>query len=309
MKISIDKENLKCLLAYISICFFWGTSFLAMRIGVSSIPPLTLGGIRFFTAGFLMVLYAAFKGLKFPSAAKEVKSLTIAGLLMVLGCNGLVLWVSQWAHSGTTSVVMATIPLSIAVVELFLPNRIDIGLKGWLGLFIGFGGVVFLVSSGSKTGSIDVMGSLLLIAASLMWGMGTVYSKKIKPSGSILTNIAIQMLTGGLALLVAGAAAGEIQRISFTKEGLVAAVYMIIFTSIIAHSSYQYLLQKWSAVKAGTYAYVNPVVAVVLGSIVLNEPLTPGIIASSAVILSGVLLVQLSKTRAAIIPETKSVIG
>lgn len=307
LKLDINTDELKIILAYIAVCILWGSTYVAMRIGVAVFPPLILGGIRFLLAGSLMALYAHFKGLKFPDSRKEIKSLAITGLIMMFASNGLVLWAEQWVHSGSTSLILATTPLCIAIVELFLPDRARIGLKGWLGLLIGFGGVALLVKSGTGTGSMDITGALLLLLASFLWGGGSVYSKRIKPSGSLIANIAIQTLSGGIGQLTAGALLGQISDISFSIQGLGALLYLAIFGSVIGYSSYIYVLQKWPAVKAGTYAYINPVVAVMFGAILLGEPVSPGVIVSAVIILCGVLLVQLSKTDSTIKQKNKPV--
>ncbi|MHB1653113.1 MAG: EamA family transporter [Desulfitobacteriaceae bacterium] len=290
------KEKTSVILAYIAVCIIWGSTYLAIRIGVSTFPPELFAGIRFLTAGSLMLLFAYNRGLNFPETLTDVKRQSIIGLFLLLGGNGILVWAEQWVYSGAASLLFAIGPLFNALLELILPNGPRIGLKGWIGLFLGFGGVVLLVVSGSLTNVIDVSGGILLLMASLFWSMGSVYSKRFIPSGSMIVNIGIQMLTGGIALTIVGLLTGEGVRMHLSAKGIGAMAYLILAGSILGYSSYIYVLQKWPASKAGTYAYVNPVVGILLGAVVLGEPVSSNVIVSAIVILSGVLLVQLSKT-------------
>ena len=290
-------EESKVVAAFIAICILWGSTYLAIRIGVSAFPPELFAGMRFFVAGSLMLIFARLRGLEFPTNLNSIKNQSIVGLFLLLGGNGLVVWAEQWVHSGIASLLIATIPLFIALIELFIPGRPKIELKGWLGLLIGFSGVVILVLSSSGVGSINVKGAILLLAASFLWAMGSVYSKSFKPEGSMIVNIGIQMLAGGIALLILGISLGELPRVSISLKGIGALLYLIIFGSLLGYTSYIYVLEKWPAAKAGTYAYINPPVAVLLGTLVLKEPFTLTVLFATAVILSGVLMVQLSKVK------------
>jgi drug/metabolite transporter (DMT)-like permease len=297
VKVNFKNEESKVIAAYIAICIIWGSTYLAIRIGVSAFPPELFAGIRFFTAGALMLFYARLRGLKFPSNLTSIRNQSIVGLFLLFGGNGLVVWAEQWVHSGITALLVATIPLFMAVIELFIPGRPKIEFKGWLGLFIGFSGVAMLVLSNSGEGSIDIKGAIVLLAAAFFWAMGSVYSKGFKPTGSMLVNISIQMLAGGVALLILGISLGELSRVSISAKGIGALLYLIIFGSLLGYSSYIYVLEKWPTAKAGTYAYINPPVAVLLGALILGEPFTFTVLISTVIILSGVLLVQLSKTK------------
>lgn len=290
-------EESKVIAAYIAVCILWGSTYLAIRIGVSAFPPELFAGIRFFTAGTLMLLYARLKGLEYPANLSDIKDQSIVGLFLLLGGNGLVVWAEQWVHSGIAALLVATVPLFMAVIELFIPGRPRMDLKGWLGLLIGFSGVAMLVLSNSGKGSTDIKGAIALLAAALFWATGSVYSKGIKPTGSMIVNISIQMLAGGIGLIILGTSLGELSKVSLSAKGIGALLYLIIFGFWIGYSSYIYVLQKWPAAKAGTYAYVNPPVAVLLGTLILGEPFTLTVLVSTAVILTGVLLVQLSKTK------------
>jgi len=290
-------EDNKTFLAYLSVCIIWGSTYLAIRIGVGEFPPTLFAGIRFLIAGSLMLAFSLYKGLRLPVNSSEVMKISIVGLFLLLGGNGCVVWAETRIHSGMASLIVATVPLFMALIELTLPNRPKLNLKGWIGLLIGFGGVALLVFSNSTKASVDVIGILLLLIGAFSWAIGSVYSKSFKASSSIIPNIAIQMLAGGLGLFIVGTFFGELSKIHVTSKGMGAMLYLIFFGSIVGYSCYVYILQKWPAAKAGTYAYVNPLVAVLLGSLILNEPISIGVIISTVVILGGVILVQTSKIK------------
>jgi len=299
-------EDNKVYLAYIAVCILWGSTYLAIRIGVGEFPPTIFAGIRFLVAGSLMLAFSVYKGLKLPVSFSEVIKISLVGLFLLLGGNGCVVWAETRIHSGMASLIVATVPLFMALIELVLPNRPKLNIKGWLGLLIGFGGVALLVIPNSSKTSTDIIGILLLLAGAFSWAVGSVYSKSFKASSSIIPNIAIQMLAGGLGLSFVGAFFGEFSAIQVTSKGVGAMLYLIFFGSIVGYSCYVYILQKWPTTKAGTYAYVNPLVAILLGALILNEPISISVVLSTAVILGGVVLVQTSKTKVKIEIEEMS---
>jgi drug/metabolite transporter (DMT)-like permease len=290
------REETMAILAYITVCIIWGSTYLAIRIGVSDFPPELFAGIRFLIAGALVLLFAYFKGYKFPENVTDVRRQAIVGLFLLMGGNGIVVWAEQWVYSGVTSLLMAIVPLFNAILELFLPKGPRIGLKGWFGLILGFGGVALLVLAGSDAKIVDVSGGILLLLAAFSWSLGSVYSKTFKASGTMVANIGIQMFAGGIGLTIVGLLMGEAGKIHLTGKGMGAMAYLILAGSILGYSSYIYILQKWPASKAGTYAYVNPVVGVFLGAVILGEPVSSNVFISAIIILGGVFLVQLSKT-------------
>lgn len=291
------REELKVILAYIGVCIIWGSTYLAIRIGVSDFPPELFAGLRFLIAGGLVLSFAYARGCKLPDNVGDVKKQAVVGLFLLLGGNGIVVWAEQWVYSGATSLIMASVPLFNAVLERFIVKETGIGLKGWLGLFLGFGGVALLVLTGANTDIINVSGGALLMLAALSWSLGSVYAKTFKASGSTVANIGIQMLAGGAGLTLLGILLGESGSIQVSSKGIGAMVYLILVGSILGYSSYIYVLQKWSASKAGTYAYVNPVVGIFLGAVFLDEPVSSYVFLSAIIILAGVFLVQVSKTQ------------
>lgn len=289
------KDDTKAILAFIAVCIVWGSTYLAIRIGVSEVQPFIFAGIRFTLAGSLMLLYAKIKNLEFPKSKRDVLNITIVGLFLLLGGHGLVVWTEQWVASSIASILVATVPLFIAIIELFVPNGSRLTLKGWIGLILGFIGVAFLTFTDSSS-AIDVKGAILLLLASLLWAVGSVYQNTFKATGSTVSHIGIEMVVGGISLLIVGLLYGNIN-LDITLKGISALLYLIVFGSLIGYSSYIYILQKWPPSKAGTYAYINPIVAVILGALILNEAINLRIIISTFIILIGVVLVQTSKNK------------
>lgn len=282
--------------AYLAVCIFWGSTYLAIRIGVQDFPPMLFAGIRFLIAGGIILSYAALKGYAFPTRLQDYRDFGIVGLFLLLGGNGLVVYAEQWVHSGIAALVVATMPLFMALIEFFVSKDQRISARGWLGLLIGFGGVCWLVLSKELMGAVDPAGAAMLLLACFLWAMGSVYAKKVKATGSVVSHIGIQMLAGGVSLTAIGLFTGELSRLHLTARGLGSMAYLIVFGSIVGYSSYIYLLGKWPAARVGTYAYVNPVVAVLLGAVILHESLSATVGVATVIILSGVLLVQTDKT-------------
>ena len=289
------KEDTKVIIAFVALCLFWGSTYIAIRIGVNEFPPLLFAGIRFAIAGLLVLAFARLKGYKFPDKIRDTAKISIVGLFLLLGSNGLLVWAEQWVHSGVSSLIMATIPLFMAILETILPGGGNLGYKGWIGLLMGFGGVAVLVLPDRGANGIDIRGGITLLLAAFLWAAGSIYSKTFKPSGSIFGAIGIQMAAGGLGLCIAGSLLGEIPMIRVTLKGIGAMIYLILFGSILGYSCFIYVMQKWPAARASTYAYVNPLVAVMLGALVLGEAVNLWVIAAIVIILGGVLLVQLSR--------------
>lgn len=295
MELTIKKENRQTILAYIAVCIFWGSTYLAIRIGVGELPPTIFAGIRFILAGTLMFGYAVLKGLPMPKNSSEIFKISIVGIFLLVGGNGGVVWAETRVSSGIASLMVATVPLFMALIESLLPSKSKVNRKGWLGLFIGFAGVAFLVLSNWNKTSVDIIGMSLLIVSALSWALGSVYSKSFTSSAYTISNIAIQMLSGGICLSIVGTFLGEFSRLHITTKGLGALLYLVVFGSMVGYSCYIYILQKWPAAKASTYAYVNPPVAVMLGAIFLGEIISIKIVLATIIILVGVILVQTSK--------------
>jgi drug/metabolite transporter (DMT)-like permease len=290
-------ENRKALIAYLAVCFFWGSTYLAIRVGVQDSPPLIFAGIRFIIAGTIMLGYCKFKGYGLPKEKADITNMAIVGLLMLLCGNGLVVYAEQWVSSGIASLIIATVPLFMAVIEFLFLHNVKMNFKTIAGLLLGFGGVTYLILGNSDIVVIDLKGLVVLMFASLFWAAGSVYSKLIKFKGHIFANIGTQMLAGGIGLILVSLIKGEFAALHFTQNSILALLYLIVFGSFVGYSSYIYILQKWTAARAGTYAYVNPIVAIILGALLLREPISLSVIISMIIVIIGIILVQSSKAQ------------
>lgn len=288
-------ENRKVLMAYLAVCFFWGSTYLAIRVGVQDSPPLIFAGIRFIIAGAIMLGYCKLKGYGLPKEKADITNMAIVGLLMLLCGNGLVVYAEQWVSSGITSLIIATVPLFMAIIEFLFMRTVKMDLKSISGLLLGFGGVAYLVLGNAGIAAIDLKGLVVLMFASLFWAAGSVYSKVIKFKGHIFANIGTQMLAGGVGLVLVSLIKGEFAALHFTQNSVLALLYLIVFGSFVGYSCYIYILQKWPAAKAGTYAYVNPIVAIILGALLLKEQINISVVISMIIVIIGIVLVQSSK--------------
>lgn len=283
------------LLAYLAVCLFWGSTYLAIKIGIAYLPPFMMAGSRFIIAGMIMFIFAVYKKYTFPKL-KEILPFSLVGLLMLTGGNGLVTIAEKTVASGIASLFVAMVPIFIAILEIVILRTYRLSIVGFLGLFLGFLGVYLLVNPFDGSVLISLNGTLILLLAGALWSIGSVYSKKLSKQVHIVASISIQMISGGVFLMILSYIYHE-QITTFDIRGLGAVAYLIIFGSIIGYSSYIYVLSKWPASKAGTYAYINPVVAFILGYLILNEPINSVMVFSSIMILSSVYLVQKSKMK------------
>jgi drug/metabolite transporter (DMT)-like permease len=282
--------------ALLAVYLFWGGTYLAMKFAIETLPPFTMAGIRFTTAGTIVYLWQIARGSEHPSGT-HWKHAAIVGALMLLGGNGGVVWAEQMVPSGIAAVIVATVPLWMALLAwLWQGGRRPTGLT-WLGLAVGFLGILLLMkNSQNQTGSYSAgyTGYLALIAASLSWAAGSLYSRTASLPKAPFLAIALQMLTGGLCCLLAGLVTGEWSALDFSKVSPRSALslgYLIVFGSLVAFSSYIWLLRKADPTMVSTYAYVNPVVAVALGWLLAGEQLAAQDIIATAVIVFSVILI------------------
>lgn len=278
--------------AYLSVCIIWGSTYLAIRIAVTDLPPLLSAGIRFSLAGLIMLIIAFAKGKPLPTK-KQIRNQSIIGIALLLGGNGMVVIGSQWMSSSLVALFFATVPLFIALGELFLPKAQRLSPTVWIGLCIGFAGVGFLVLTGRDSLQFSLKGVFTILLGAAFWSIGSILSGKLKSHGAIEFNLGIQMLAGGIALSFAGLLAGDASKLDLSSPSAIWAIlYLIFIGSLLGYNSYIYLLSVWPATRATTYTYINPFVAIFLGHIILNEPITIHIFIGAVIILSGVFMVQ-----------------
>jgi drug/metabolite transporter (DMT)-like permease len=284
--------------ALLTVYLVWGSTYLALKVGVAHLPPLTLNAVRFLTAGLLLYAWCAARrrwrperGWRAPTPA-QWRSGAIQGLLLPAAGTGGATWAEQKLPSGTTALLLATIPLWM-VLGLRIVDRERVGVTAALGLAAGVAGVALLANPFSGTAP-DPVATAVALAGAMCWGLGSVYARHAPRPEQPLLAAGVEMLCAGVALAVPAAASGELGRVRLAGGGagsVLALGYLIVFGSILAYSAYEWLLQHAPPRLAGTYAFVNPVVAVLLGAWLLDEELGGRALAATAVIALGVGLI------------------
>jgi len=295
----------KVITAFAAVYIFWGSTYLAIRVGVSVFPPFLMAGCRYLIAGGLLFGWLRFRGLQ-PPTARQWKEAAITGTLLLLGGNGMVCWAEQSVNSSLAALILTSSPIWFAVFDTIRPGGRRPQLNTILGIIVGSSGVLLLVfgapTHSGDANSTSLASTLALIAACAFWAGGSLYNKYHTIPASPWMATATQMLCGGVACSVAAFLTGEwhsFHPTQVTASPVFAFVYLIIFGSLAGFSAYVWLLSHCAPAKVATYAYVNPLIATFLGWLILKEPLTPIIFLAAAVILSGVLIVQWPAKKAA----------
>jgi drug/metabolite transporter (DMT)-like permease len=279
----------------------WGTTYLAIREGVKTLPPGLFGGLRIALAGAVLLAWLALRGQGATLPWRELGAEWLVGALLFVGGNGLVTVGMKTVPSGVGSVLVATTPLWMVLLEASSPRGERLAARGWLGLLLGLGGVALLWAGRAYDGvAVAGVGPLLLLGSALAWSVGSFIHRHRRSPAPLLRSAAWQMLLGGGTLALIGLAAGEAGALSaeqLTARAVFAFFYLLTVSSLAAFVAYLWLLRHVSAALAGTYAYVNPAVAVLLGWLLADEALTPALVGGLAVILAGVALVRASAVR------------
>ncbi|MFP5297940.1 MAG: EamA family transporter [Actinomycetota bacterium] len=280
----------------------WGSTYLAIRIVVETMPSLLTAGIRFFTAGLvvatILVVKRGWSGIKVTR--QELGASALIGSLLMLGGNGLVTIAEETVPSGLAALLIATVPLWVVLWRFIARDRIPGGTL--IGVLIGFAGVAVLVSPGSGAGGASLGGMLTVVLAASLWATGSFFAKRVNLPHDPFLSTATQMLTGGAIMAVVGLARGEASGIvfsDFSTASLFAFAYLIVFGSLIAFTAYVWLLQHAPISKVATYAYVNPVVAIFLGWLILDEAITTTIVVGATIVVASVAAIVSMESRAA----------
>ena len=284
----------KALVAYLLVCVVWGSTYLAIRVGVGVLPPFLFAGLRFVIAGLLVLAVALALGDTLPRRAVDWRTQAIVGVLLLAGGNAFVVWAEQYVASGIASIFVVTVALWMAFFDAIIPGGSgDLNWRVVAGLVLGFVGTTLLVGANpAEILRADLRGPIALTCASASWSIGSVYGKRHKTETSPYVGAAIQMVAGGTATAFVGTLLGEWSRWHLTSRGVGALAYLVVFGSIIGYSAYTYALRNASATIVGTYAYVNPVIAVLLGWLILREPVTPRTFLAMALIIGAVVWIQ-----------------
>jgi len=286
----------KALIAYLVVCVFWGSTYLAIKVGVTELPPFLFAGLRFLAAGLILLVIARALGDPLPRRGRDWRILAIVGLMLLAGGNAFVVWSEQYVSSGVASIFVVTVAIWTAFFDAIIPG--GSGELNWrviAGLVLGFLGTVFLVgATPAEILAADLRGPIALTFASASWSLGSVYAKRNPTESSPYMSAAVQMIVGGTVVALVGTALGEWKAWHLSPRGIGAIAYLVVFGSILGYSAYSYALRHASATIVGTYAYVNPVIAVLLGWLVLREPVTVRTFVAMGLILIAVLWIQFS---------------
>jgi drug/metabolite transporter (DMT)-like permease len=301
MEASTHRPTWKTLLAFAIIYFVWGSTYLAIRVGVREVPPFLLAAMRFLIAGLVLYGWMIARGERSPSGRQWTSASLLAILIFVLD-YGLVFWAEQSVPSGIAAVMLATIPVFMAMWEIILLRTQRLTVRLGLALLLGIGGVAVLISRSWNLGGapIDRAGALALIIASMSWSVAAALMRKLPLPPSKFMSSGAQMLAGGLLLALTAAALGEFRIFhpwTVSRGAWLSLLYMIVAGSIIAFTAYVWLIHHESPTKVGTYAYVNPVVAVLLGYFLGGEALGLRTILGTLFVLISVVMITTTRVK------------
>ncbi len=296
----------KVIIAFAAVYIIWGSTYLAIRVGVQQLPPALFAGSRFVVAGILLALYARLSGQKFPTELREWRTIATTALFMLVGANGLVVWGEQWVPSNQAALIVATTALWLAGFGTLGAHGQKLGPRTVLGLSVGFFGVAMLMMP-ERGFSLEHFGAqLAVLGACPLWAAGSMVAKRGQLTTPPLMVAALQSLVAGIVFCSFGLATGEARHWSWSPQALAALAYLIMFGSCFAYAAYIWLLHEVSPSALGTYAYINPLVAVVLGWVVLQETLSDKQLAGMVVILIGVVLVSIARPKAITAPSQRT---
>jgi len=292
---AVQRPAWKTLLAFAIIYFVWGSTFLAIRIGVREVPPFLLAAMRFLVAGLVLYGWMLARGERSPTGRQWMTALLLAVLIFVLD-YGLLFWAEQRVPSGIAAVMMATIPVFMALSEIIILRTQRLTVRLALALSIGIGGVAVLMSRSLNLGGapIDGAGAVALIIASISWSIASVLTRKLPLPSSKVMSSGAQMLAGGVLLALTAAALGEFRDFhpsTVSRAAWLSLLYLIVAGSIVAFTAYVWLIHHESPTKVGTYAYVNPVVAVLVGYFLGGESLGSRTILGTLFVLISVVVI------------------
>ncbi|HEY7888004.1 MAG TPA: EamA family transporter [Steroidobacteraceae bacterium] len=289
----------KTLLAFAIIYFVWGSTFYAIRVGVHEVPPLLLAAVRFTTAGVVLFIYAVAQGERWPSG-REWANIAVVALLIFVVDYGILFWAEETVPSGTAAVILATIPAFMALAEISLLRTQRMTASLGAALLVGLAGVAVLVdpSLGMRGAPVYVLGAAGLLVSAISWSGASVLSKRLPMPASKVMSAATQMLVGGLMLCIVAAAFGEERGFhpgTVSTAAWIALAYLIVAGSLVGFTAYTWLLHHQSPTKVGTYAYVNPVFAVLLGHFLGGEVLDIRTVLGTALVLLSVIVITIRR--------------
>ena len=304
MEANIHRRAWKTLLAFAIIYFVWGSTFLAIRVGVREVPPLILAAMRFLVAGAILYGCMIVRGERSPSG-RQWMSASLLGIVIFVFDYGLLFWAEQRVPSGIAAVMLATIPVFMALSEIIFLRTQKLTVRLLLALLVGIGGVAVLMSHSLNLGEapIDKMGAVALMFASMSWSVASTLARKVPLPPSKVMSSGAQMLAGGVFLTLTAAMLGEFRNFHpgmVSRGAWLALVYLIVAGSIIGFTAYVWLIHHESPTKVGTYAYVNPIVAVVVGYFLGGEALSVRTILGTLFVLLSVVVITTARAKKAL---------
>jgi drug/metabolite transporter (DMT)-like permease len=289
-----DPRQRRAYFAWAAVCLVWGTTYLGIRIALETIPPLLMAAFRWIAAGAVLISALKIRGEHLPSR-REYGSLAVLGFLLLGLGNGGVVWAEQTVPSGLTAVLVATAPFWMIGADAVRRDGDPLVPRRIVGLAIGFGGIVLLVWPELHMGAAGrpfLGGVIAAQIACIGWAIGSSYARRRGVGENVLAAAAFEMLFGGLLLLAVGLLRGEWGMLSFSARSGGALAYLIVFGAVVGFSAYVYALKHLPVAFVSLYAYINPLIAMVLGTVVLGEPLGPRTLIAAAVVLIGMWLVR-----------------
>jgi drug/metabolite transporter (DMT)-like permease len=290
----------KIWLALIALYIVWGSTYLGIKIAIETIPPFFHAAIRFFVSGLILIIWQRVAGNPLPTR-RQWMSTAIIGTLLLLGGNGLVSWAEQFIPSGIAALIIGSVPLFLVIAEAIRPNGARPTWITILGLLIGFVGIFILVGPAEISGSdekLDTLGVVALLSACALWAAGSVYSKSADLPKSSLMTTGAEMLMGSISLIIVSLLTGELngwQVSEVSSRSIYGLTYLILIGSLVGFGSYVWLLQNAPISLVATYAYVNPIVAVLLGNWLGDEPLEQRIWIATVIIIGSVIFINNSR--------------
>ncbi|MEO7700549.1 MAG: EamA family transporter [Opitutus sp.] len=289
------------ILAFAAIYIIWGSTYLGIRVAIETMPPFTMAAGRFLIAGTVLMLWLRLRGVPTPTA-RQWKTNTIIGIFLLLGGNGLVVWAEQFVPSGITALIIGIQPLFFVLTEWAWTRTARPTATMTVALLVGFAGVAWLAAPWESPGhgGLNIPGVIAILFACVFWAFGSIYSRYAKHGADPLMASAVQMLTGGAALFLAALARGESKLLhvdAISTRSWAAFAYLVGVGSLIGFSTFVWLMKNTTPARVSTYAYVNPIVAVFLGWLILHEPITSRTIIASIVIVAAVVIITTEKNK------------
>jgi drug/metabolite transporter (DMT)-like permease len=288
--------------AFAAIYVIWGSTYLGIRITIETMPPFLMAAARFAIAGAILLLLMKLRGAAMPTP-RQWRQNAIIGAFLLLGGNGLVAWAEQFVASGVTALIIGIQPVFMVLTEWAWPGGTRPGRAVWIGMMLGFVGVAWLAApweAAEAHGRLHAPGVIAILAACAFWAFGSIFSRHAKPAAPPLVAAAAQMLCGSVALGLVAAGTGEFGRVDvagISGRSWIAFLYLVVIGSLVGFSTFVWLMKHSTPARVATYAYVNPIVAVFLGWLVLDEPISDRTLVGACLVVIAVVIVTTQKNK------------